>query len=174
MLVSARELRNGRLSDVPKDSGYYIWWFREDGARELLKNVKGINWGRIQTKIIFGETYYALYFGISKDIQQRLKWHILQHHVESQVESGRISTLRQTESALLDLDVSVSERDINDFVDENCYVEFIATESEKDAREIERSELRDHYYPLNIQDNRALEEDVKKYIKEQRAKHGRR
>ena len=112
-LISAIRLRKTGLNQVPQLPGCYRWWFRLDGSEVLLKNVPNIDWTKIQTININNQTYYALYFGETVNLLDRLKMHI----------NGTVngSTLRKTISALLGC---VPEKDINDFVDEYCYVNF--------------------------------------------------
>ena len=107
---------------------------------------------KIQKRDIDGEEYWALYFGISNDMLGRAKWHILQKHSKSAVKYGTLSTLRQSLSALLDIDMSFSEEDVNMFMDNNCYWEWEYTDN---AKEEEKNELHsdDKCYPLNIQEN---------------------
>ena len=157
-LISAIRLRRTGLNQVPQLPGCYRWWFRLDGATELLKNVPNIDWTKIQTININNQTYYALYFGETVNLLDRLKMHI----------NGTVngSTLRKTISALLGC---VPGKDVNAFIDEYCYVDFEETESSEKAEEIETYELSQNYYPLNLDKNKVVDKNALKYISEKRA-----
>jgi hypothetical protein len=165
-IVEVRTLReqlHAKISGIEEKSGIYCWWFKEDAAKQLLQQLplSPSELNRIQTRVIEGIEYFALYFGISsKDLLSRFKWHISQNHTDSSVKYGTISTFRQTLSALLNKNQSVSEMCINDFMDENCYLEWEYNDS---PDVIEKKELssNDKCYPLNIQDNKTVSKDVR-------------
>ena len=156
---------------IDKRPGCYRWWFKEEAAHQLLDQLPNIEWERIQKRVIDAEVYYALYFGIAKDMRQRLKWHICQHHTPSAVKSGTLSTLRKTLSALLGIDMTLSEAAVNKFIDENCMVEWEYTATKKEAEKIEKAELTKNYYPLNIQENPNLDKETKAALKDLRKKY---
>ena len=165
------QLINGE-SGICNCQGIYCWWFKKDSAEIILSklalNESEID--RIQKREIEGEEYWALYFGISNDMLGRAKWHILQKHSKSAVKYGTLSTLRQSLSALLDIDMSFSEEDVNMFMDNNCYWEWEYTDK---AKEEEKNELHsdDKCYPLNIQENHTVEKDIIKNLKCIRKEH---
>ena len=127
---------------------------------------------RIQKRDIEGEEYWALYLGISNDMLGRAKWHILQKHSVSAVKHGTLSTLRQSLSALLDIDMSCSEEVVNMFIDNNCYWEWEYTDKDN-AKKEETNALRsdDKCYPLNIQENHTVRKDIIKNLKRIRKEH---
>ena len=100
----------------------------------------------------------------------RAKWHILQKHSVSAVKHGTLSTLRQSLSALLDIDMSFSEEDINMFMDNNCYWEWEYTDNSK-IEETNALRSNDKCYPLNIQDNLTVGKDIIKNLKRIRKEH---
>ena len=114
-----------------------------------------------------------LYFGISKNLKDRAKWHISQKHTASAIKHGTISTLRHTLSALLDKDLSRSENDLNSFMDANCYFEWDYVNQFKNAEELEKNELSNEQsiYPLNIKDNKVLTKEVKSTLHKLRKDH---
>ena len=122
---------------------------------------------KIQERKIEGECYLALYFGISKDMLARAKWHILQKHTLSAVRNGTLSTLRQTLSGLLKNRMTESENVVNQFIDDNCYWEW---EYDADPKLRESKELSsdNECYPLNIQENMTVSKIVLKQLKEVR------
>ena len=156
--------------NISNTAGCYRWWFREDGAKELLSALP-VNWDNIQVRTIDGSKYYTLYFGISDKLIDRLDWHINQRHTMSQVSAGTISTLRTTISSLLGKPVSESETDVNNFIDKYCYVEF---ENDSNAKARETEELRTNYYPLNIQENEVVDAETINCLKGLRKEFGKR
>ena len=165
------QLINGE-SGICNCQGIYCWWFKKDSAEIILSkldfNESEID--RIQKREIEGEEYWALYFGISNDMLGRAKWHILQKHSISAVKYGTLSTLRQSLSALLDIDMSCSEDAVNKFMDRNCYWEWEYTDDFKEKEIIELSSD-NKCYPINIQENQKIGKDIIKKLKDIRKKH---
>ena len=158
-LKPVKELRGIKFEKKP---GIYRWWFSKEGAYQLLSPISNlIEWDDIKETEIAGEEYLALYFGMTKDINDRFKWHISQKHSNSAIKAGTISTLRRTLSALLNCPLSKSQETINDFIDNNCYLEWKYCDSEKDADSKEKKELDTNYYPLNIRDNYKISPALK-------------
>ncbi|MBO5846587.1 MAG: hypothetical protein J6Q71_03600 [Bacteroidales bacterium] len=155
-----RELLIQKQSGIDKRKGIYCWWFNSIAAQEILSPLKLEQSivSRIQKKIMNdGIEYWALYFGVSKDMLNRAKWHVLQEHTITAVKYGTLSTLRQTISALLNIPMSISENAVNQFIDANCYWEW---EYNDMPEERERLELSSSVcYPLNIKENRTLNKD---------------
>ena len=112
-LEKVSNLRNN-LNKIPKTSGVYRWWFKNDAAQTLLKSLPLTpdEISKIQKMPIEGEEYWALYFGIGGDLRKRIRNHIKGNY--------KGSTLRQTIMAL----TGWSEGDINTFMDDNCYWEW--------------------------------------------------
>lgn len=147
-----------KKSPVCKCPGAYRWWFKEGAALELLKVFSDLDTSKLHKRIINEDVYYALYFGISNDMKQRAKWHMCQHHTPSSIKSGYLSTLRQTLSALLEVDMSKSEAIVNNYMDVNCCWEWCYTDTDEEAANREKQELTqsDYCYPLNIQGNKTV------------------
>ena len=169
-----REQLSNRTSGIEKKSGIYCWWFKREAAHTLLSKLPLTQeeLAKIQERDIENESYLALYFGISKDMLARAKWHIMQKHSPSAVKHGTLSTLRQTISALLGIDMSKSEGSVNKFIDSNCYWEWEYNESYK---QIETEELSSttKCYPLNIQENKTASKEVKKELSKLRKQHNK-
>jgi len=165
-------LRNEKFKSVEKKPGVYRWWFKKDAAFMLVKSMQ--MWlpdqDRFLIRTIGGETYVALYFGISKDMRGRIKWHASQKHTPSTVSKGFLSTLRQTLSALLTTRMSVSYNVVNTFIDDNCIWEW---EYSDDPHKVELAELSrdDCYYPLNVKDNKTICKDAIDWLKQERARY---
>lgn len=152
--------------NVKDCSGVYRWWFREEDAKHLLNQLPNVEIERILKHKFNGDDncYWALYFGISKNLKQRIVWHICQAHTTSAVKSGFLSTLRQTISALLNKDMTRSQADVNNLMEDSCYWEWDYTESEAEAIKIETMELsqNQYIYPLNLAKNKTVS---KKHLK---------
>ena len=174
-LIAVRILREQlecKSCGIEKQPGVYRWWFKEKAAQTLLENLPLIQeeLAKIQTQEIEGESYLALYFGISKDMLARAKWHTLQKHSPSAVKRGTLSTLRQTISALLGKDMSKSRDKVNEFMDDNCYWEWDYSKNPKAVENAELSSV-DKCYPLNIQENKTVSNVVRKEITALRKLH---
>ena len=171
-------LRNCKFKCVDKRPGFYRWWFRKDAAEFLIKNMT--KWLPAKDKFLIqnfdGEEYIALYFGISKDMRTRIKWHASDKHKPSSVCTGFLSTLRQTLSALLEIPMTESEDAINNFLDDNCIWEWSYTDTHETARQVELNTLSPDspfYYPLNVESNHTIHKDALKWLKQQRKKYRR-
>ena len=178
-IIEAKKLRNKEyLNEVPKDMpGWYKWWAQKESL-EILLNSKYINnkylsdlLPYLTTKVIDGKTYYYIYVGVAikESIKNRLNWHVNQHHTKSSVESGFLSTLRQTISSLV-AGNQYDEDATNDLID-MLIVEYYEVDlpiKSKEAKEkierIEKSELSENVIPLNLRDNKSSV--VKEYLKE--------
>lgn len=149
MIERVSKLR-GSLSSLPTAPVVYKWWFYEVPSAIISY----VDMSRIVTKDIDGKKYYLLYVGVGISCQGRFSWHIIQHHTRSSVQSGFLSTLRKTVSALLGLDMTRSENNVNKYIDE-CYLEweFYPGETKTDLEKRETCLLKSGYFPLNIQKN---------------------
>lgn len=177
-IESVKKLRTliaQKKNPVCKCPGVYCWWFQKDAAIKLLKAFPKLDLNKLRSRQIDGETYLALYFGISKNLKERIEWHISQQHTPSAVKSGYLSTLRQTLSAVLDIDMSISEQPVNRLMDDNCHWEWECTDSENDAKEREKAELTQSKfcYPLNIQGNKTISKECLKTLKDLRKKYNK-
>ena len=168
-VVILREQLLCRSSGISNMPGVYCWWFKRTVAESFVKKLS-LNLceiSKIRSRVIEGEEYWALYFGISSDMLSRAKWHILQKHAVSAVKHGTLSTLRQTLSALLDRDMICSQEEVNELMDDNCYWEWEYCENPKQR---ERQELNSKLkcYPMNIQENRTISKEVITKLKKMR------
>lgn len=168
--VGAVKAQDPRFRDIPKEPGVYRWWFPRDLAEKLLKPLTGVDTKQISKEIVDGEEYWCLYLGIAKDLRQRIRWHACQKHSPSAVKHGFLSTLRQSISALLGLDQTMSAADVSDVL-EKCYWDWCPTATKGDAEDIEKEQLISGYFPINIQGNKNADPAVIKRLKELRKKH---
>ena len=156
-----RKRLENRTSGIEKEGGVYCWWFKREIAQTLLKELPLTQdeFSKIQRREIESEEYWALYFGISRDMLGRAKWHITKKHKPTAVKYGTVSTLRNTLGALCGIDMSKSEKVVNDLMNENCYWEW---EYDKEYKVRETNELssKDKCYPLNIQENKTVSKEV--------------
>lgn len=160
-------LRDNKFKLIDKKPGFYRWWFKEEAAHRLIKEMK--RWLPEEDKFLTmdheGDKYIALYFGISKDMRGRIRWHASQKHTSSNINKGFLSTLRQTLSALLETPMSMSYQTINDFIDNNCIWEWSYTNTKADAEVFEKKELsKKYYYPLNVKDNNTICKNALKWL----------
>lgn len=167
-----REQLLSKTSGINKESGIYCWWFKKDIAESFISKlqIKPDEINKIQKRIIDGETYWALYLGISKDMLGRAKWHVTQKDSISAIKRGFISTLRQTISALLNKDMSQSADDVNKLMDDSCYWEWEYDQSPENRESAELSS-ESVCYPLNIKKNKTVSKDVIKYLIKKRRDH---
>lgn len=177
--ICAKKLRNVEcLHSIPNDMpGWYKWWAPEKTLK-LLLNSPYISkkyflelLPHLTIKNINGTDYYYIYVGVAirESIRDRLNWHVNQHHSKSSVESGFLSTLRQTISSLAAND-QYDEKATNELID-TMIIEYypvnMAIKSEKAKERIERiekEELVNNALPLNLRGNKN--NAVKSYLKE--------
>lgn len=160
-LIKVTDIRS-YWSKAPEKPGLYKWWFPKYEFDLFLANLSSqiaMNVSKIENKIIDGTLYYALYIGKAEkeNIRARMKWHIAQKHTKSAVRSGTLSTLRQTISSLLGLDMTNSEDEVNKCMD-TAYIEFCELPKDEISKE-EMSLINGEFLlPLNIQGNKKAEE----------------
>ncbi len=99
------------------------------------------------------------------------RWHMTQQHSLSSVQSGYLSMLRQTRSALLGKNMTEAEENVNDFIGENCYWQWEYTNTPEEAEDREQHELRTNYYPMNIQGNKAVPPSIIAKLSDLRQRH---
>lgn len=168
-----RDLIEKRESPIKKVPGIYRWWFDADATNRLLSELKFKDFHKLMYREIDGTKYYALYFGISNDMRGRANWHICQSHSTSQIKHGTLSTLRQTLSGLLGIDMSKSRQCINDLMDNSCYLEYDYVSDPKTYEGQELKGYNNYAYPLNIQENKTIDKYHIKLLKDLRKKHRR-
>lgn len=170
--IRVKELKeqDPNLKSIPKEAGIYRWWFPQELAEILLSSLKGIDLDLINKEEINHKEYWCLYFGIAKNLRQRIHWHACQNHTTSTVKRGFLSTLRQSVSSLMKLDQTTSTDKVNDIL-EQCYWDWKTTDTKDTAKNIEKTELSNGYFPLNVQDNKSVPPSVLAQLKELRKRH---
>lgn len=179
--VLASDLRNKEnLKKIPNNMpGYYKWWAPKKSL-ELLLNSKYLKNNYLKkllpyltTSTYKGKKYYYIYVGIAvkESIQSRLDWHVNQHHTKSSVESGFLSTFRQSISSLAAFN-QFDENTTNELID-TLVIEYYqinlpikSTEAKEKIEMFEKNELFNHLLPINIKDNKnAIVKDFLKELK---------
>ena len=179
MIIYAKELRKPEnLARVPGDKpGYYKWW-ADRKSLDIILNALDIEFATIEPFLEERGGLYCVYVGIAvkESIQKRLDWHINQHHSNSHVKSGTLSTLRQSISSIVAHNQH-DEEAANAFIDK-LTVEFFpleltikSTEAKEAIHAIERRLLSEHLHLLNIQENKhpnakSIKQKLKKLRKE--------
>jgi hypothetical protein len=190
MIIQAKLLRNKKeLADVPNNRpGWYRWWAREPEVRALLDSnfLAQKYFDTLAVKLHKGDgnlhDYYYIYTGVAArdSIRSRLNWHINQHHTESAIKYGTLSTLRQSLSSLV-AGNQWDESTTNDFIDA-LTVEYFpleyqikSLEAEQYLENNENLEMGKHILILNIKNNTRPEiHDFKKELSKLRASSNRR
>ena len=172
-VIDIRNNINTTPSFVKKEPGVYRLWMKEVTALEILNKLNCSNLaGNLLQKNIQGKDYLAMYFGMSKNMHDRLKWHVLQNHDAKTVKNGTISTLRHTLSSILFIDepITSTKEKLDKWMDDNCFFEWEYMPDKSIAAHIEEEEISRNIYPLNIQDNDNISKESIKLIKDLRKK----
>jgi hypothetical protein len=129
----------------------YFWYFSKEDTKKLLEPLDScIEFDKIKFIQIDGKDYFLLYIGKAKNGHQRLiDYHILDkaNYHDKGVENKRLSSLRQTISGLLNIDMSKSKDSVDD-VFNNCYVDFKEVD-EDILSKTEKEYIASYYLPLN-------------------------
>ena len=156
---SVIEIRNSY--NIPNSPIIYYWCFHEACISILLSKLSDqINYDKISQIVNLnnGEIYWLLYIGKGKKGNERLKkYHILDSNNFHQtgIENGRLSSLRTTLCGLLDLPMSKSKKEIDDFIDENCIVQWAVCKLEE-LDTLEENLIKSNYLPLNYQNTKGI------------------
>lgn len=179
IIVQASYLRDrDYMHKIPNNvPGWYKWWAPKE-ALELLLNSSYITkkyltdlLKHLTVKNINGKNYYYIYVGVAikESIRNRINWHVNQQHTKSSVESGFLSTLRQTISSLV-AGNQYDEIATNNLID-MLMVEYYpvdlpikSIEAKEKIEDIEKNELTNNVLPLNLRDNKNS--IIKEYLKE--------
>lgn len=144
---------------ITKDPIVYFWWFNDICIENLLFFLQNeIDLNRISKKTINGKVYNLLYVGKGKNGNERLiKYHILdsQDFHRTGIVNGRLSSLRQTLCGLLEYPMSTSKLLVNEFIDNNCIVEFQKCTLEE-LNDFENRMIVNNYLPLNHQNTKGI------------------
>lgn len=179
MIIEAYKLRDREvLKTIDKTKpGWYLWLADDNSLKKLLSS-KYLNNSYyesikpyLSTKEINNKIYYYIYVGIAvrESLNERLNWHVNQHHLKSSLESGYLSTLRQSLSSLIACD-QYNEEETNIFID-TLLIEYYSidlpiksNEAKQMIEDIEHQELTNKTLPINLKDNKNT--CVKEFLKE--------
>lgn len=170
---------NIRLQDtkITKEPIVYYWWFKTACFSKLLSLLdEELDNEKIVIKEIDNEPYALLYIGKGKNGHDRLiKYHIhdSQNFHDTGVENGRLSSLRQTLCGLLQLPMSSSKLQINDFMDQYCFVEYETCKIDE-LDKLELDKIKNNYLPLNYQNTKGILTSKHRKILSQSKKRMRR
>lgn len=169
-ILSAAELRHQMQTkslEVEQRPGVYRWWFPQKQGELLFTRIEHNNLlkkEKIQVRIIQKEYYLGLYYGISSNINRRIRWHIRGPF--------KSSTLRRTLRAIIapEADDCTAEQFVNQVIDK-CFLEWDYTNTTKDAEQLETKELTQTAiaYPLNISKNLTMPAEWITELKQLRA-----
>ncbi|WP_298266180.1 GIY-YIG nuclease family protein [uncultured Lutibacter sp.] len=156
--LKVKSIRENNIK-ITKEPIVYYWWFKTNIFGDLLSKVETeIEFEKIKLKTFSSTEYGLLYIGQAKNGHDRLvKYHMLDYNNfhEKGVENGRLSSLRTTLCGLLDLPMSKSKNIVNDFMDENCIVEYENCTLEE-LNEFEQIKIKGNYLPLNYQHTKGI------------------
>ena len=102
------------FDEIPntKSKGIYFWFMKPDGYEKLSNYVEIKPIDSKYSKEIDGVKHDLVYLGTAgtgkkgnSNLYERLKWHVLQKHTESNVCHGTLSTLRAGLGSLLSDDL---------------------------------------------------------------------
>lgn len=158
-MINASSLRNPEeLKKISSQPGYYKWWVSKTELHFILKTIN-VPFSEIENALETKDDFFCVYVGIAKkSLRQRLNWHVNDPHTAQRVESGRLSTLRQTIASLVShnqydkvsTDVFIDRMLIEYFyIDCQIKLDVVKTELHK----IETSLMSEYLRILNIQDN---------------------
>jgi hypothetical protein len=128
-----------QILNVPTNKGIYFW-FMKSNAYEKLSNFIEIN--RLQEVYeydIKGIKYDLVYIGTAgtgkngkSNLQERIKWHISQTHLPSNICHGTLSTLRTGISSIVsdDLELPNTEQLVNNIFEKYFKLYFIKYDGE--------------------------------------------
>ncbi|MCR8666236.1 hypothetical protein NO995_00940 [Aestuariibaculum sp. M13] len=155
---SVKEIRQKNI-EITNSPIVYYWWFKTDIFNQLLNKLNSeIDLNKIKRNQFNGIEYGLLYVGQAKKGHDRLvKYHMLDSnnfHLKG-VENGFLSSLRTTLCGLLELPMTLSKNKIDEFIDENCIVEW-ENSSLEELNQLEKKRIQDNYLPLNYQHTKGI------------------
>lgn len=158
-MIAVSDIRTQNIKITRRPIVYY-WWFKSSCFEQLFRLLnEEIKYKKIKKEQFNNEKYGLLYVGRAQSGHDRLvKYHILDssnfHRIKT-VENGRVSSLRQTLCGLLQLPMSTSKEAVNDFMDENCLVDFKICNFEG-LNDMEELTIKANYLPLNYQKTKGI------------------
>lgn len=165
------------LRNFPRLAGWYKFWAKRKVVELWLNDFPELL-EKLTKKEFFGETYYYVYVGITRNesVENRLHWHINQQNTYQHIIVGTLSTLRVSVAALMYLQGrapysnKATEEVMGDMVVEfEPFFEIRDAAGVVKAEEIERNEMANNVLILNIKGNHSKEcAEFKKFLKQAR------
>ena len=131
---------------------------KEIAALSFIKVLPHIDIVTVQKTNYNNEIYFLLYVGKAKNGHQRLiEYHILDKNKfhDTGVQNGRLSSLRQTICGIMGWEMSKSKKQIDDFIDDNCLVEYQIVNLHEILK-IESDLIKENYPILNSQNTKSI------------------
>ena len=174
-MIKASFLRNPeQLKKISLKPGYYTWWVSKTELDFILKTLN-VSFSEIENALETKDGLFCVYVGIAKKcLRERLNWHVNDPHTASRVESGTLSTLRQTIASIVShnqYDKASTDSFIDKMFIEEGFIDCSAVPDEADEvlHTFETNLMKRYLRILNIQDNHhPLSEPIKKTLKELR------
>ena len=174
-MINASSLRNQEeLKKISSKPGYYKWWVSKTELDFILKSLN-VSFSEIENALETKDGLFCVYVGIAKrSLRERLNWHVNDPHTAQRVESGTLSTLRQTISSIVShnqydkasTDLFIDKMFVEAFINDSSAV---SDEAAKILHTTEKNLLSRYLRILNIQDNHhPLSEPIKTTLKELR------
>ena len=170
--VWAKDLRyKENLQKIPNDKpGWYRWWAPIKVLEKLRITPDYLEF--LCKRKLKDEYFYCVYVGIAvkESIRARLNWHVNQRHRKSAVQSGTLSTFRQSISSLVaedQFDEDAANQLIDMLIVEYCAMDYTikSDEAKNEIECIEKEALsskNSYVLPLNIQGNKNVV--IKQYL----------
>ena len=165
------------LRGFPRLAGWYKFWAKRKVVELWLNDFPELL-EKLTKKEFFGETYYYVYVGITRNesVENRLNWHINQQNTYQHIIVGTLSTLRKSVAALMyHQGRAPYSQKATEEVMGNMVVEFEPFFEIRDAagvakvEEIERNEMANNVLILNIKGNHSKGcAEFKKFLKQAR------
>ena len=174
-MIKASSLRNLEgLKKISSKSGIYKWWVSKIELDFILKTLN-VSFSEIENALETKEGLFCVYVGIAKkSLRERLNWHVNDSHTAQRVESGTLSTLRQTIASIVShnqYDKASTDLFIDKMFVEDCLVDCSAVpdKAAEILHTVEKNLLIRYLRILNIQDNHhPLSTPIKTTLKELR------
>lgn len=151
------------LRNFPRLAGWYKFWAKRKVVELWLNDFPEIL-EKLTKKEFFGETYYYVYVGITRNesVADRLNWHINQQNTYQHIIVGTLSTLRVSVAALMyhqgraPYSQKATEEVMGDMVVEfEPFFEIRDAAGVAKVEEIERNEMANNVLILNIKGNHS-------------------
>ncbi len=145
-IIPVSEIRKN-IKNIPKVSGVYKHYIDQKGL-EYLEDV----YPTTKETAVDRAEVYLLYVGLSKDLYERIRWHIgLTCILHKAIIGGFVSTLRVSYMANHKDILCLSEQNkLDEFMDQHIYIQYMAT---NDYEAVEKKLIEENDLPLNIKGN---------------------